>query len=152
VLGLFMSYSVGYYFAGRAVVMLKIGHPESIWKGVIPFFMGMAGPFTYVLPLAFYLIFLSEALFDTSPGKLVFRIRICTIRGESLSGRERWLRHVIKTAPLWLMLLALLMGRWELAIISIITLIILLLGILMVFNSKKQSLHDRLAGTKVVKL
>ena len=149
-LGLLMSHSFGYYFAQRAEVMLRIGAPDSLWRGPIPMLLGVVGPFTYILPLALYLIFLTEPLFNNSLGKQLFKLKITDHLGNSPQSKQKWIRHFIKTSPLWIMILALVLGSWQIALISVMSAFVVLLGSGVFIGSKKLTLHDFLAKTTVL--
>jgi len=136
--GFFLCYlihwHIGRYFALRAVVTLHIGEPGTIWKGTIPWIMGMFGEYVYTLPFALFLVFLPEAIWGRSIGKLVLRIKIA---GEP---KKLWLRYFIKTIGLWGMTLALVLGIWQLLIFF------LGLGIIVIFFN----LQDRLTRTTII--
>jgi len=108
ILGFLLCYAlhwfVGYYFATRAVVTLHIGDPNSIWKGPIPWLMGIFGTYVYTLPFAFFLVFLFRAIWS----KLTSR--------------------VILAAGFGGMTLAFVLGSWQLLVFSLGIGIIVLLG------------------------
>ena len=139
-----LHWFIGYYFASRAVVALHIGEPASLWKGPIPLLLGIIGPFFYVLPFAFLLIFLPEAIWGWSIGKKIFELKI------EASKESLWTRYLIKTSGLLGITLALIIGSWELTVISTGIGIIILLGFFLSLGREKTALHDRLAGTVVV--
>jgi hypothetical protein len=118
---------VGVFFARRAVVMLRIGEPGTLWKGPIPMMMGIAGTFVYALPLAFLLVALVEPITGASPGKMMFRVRPSS--GESAaSSRERWRHAIIAATPWWGLTAALLFGSWQLAVIVVIASLLLMVA------------------------
>ena len=126
-----------------------IGSPDSLWKGPIPFLLGVIGPFSYVLPLAIWLVLLSEPLFGTSPGKFLFRLKICKTDGKQAKLKEKWIRHASKTSPLWILILALLVGSWQVAVISVFALVVILPGFFLLLGPQKMAIHDSLSKTGV---
>lgn len=110
----FSNTPIGYFFATRAVVMLRIGSPGTIWKGPIPMLMGIAGTFVYSLPLALLLVVLCRPLLVAPAARA-----------------DAWRRAPVSALP-WLGLtLALLAGSWLMAIMfSIAALAVLARGLL----------------------
>jgi hypothetical protein len=128
VLALLLCYAlhwyVGFYFSGRAFVTLRVGQPGTLWRGAIPWFLSLIGPYFYTLPLSFFLIFLPEALWGRSIGKL--------FTGLKISGRKKdlWLRYLLKTTLFWGTTLALMLGSWQLLVFFLVVgILILLLGL-----------------------
>jgi len=112
-LGLFLSQSrVGIYFAERAVVMLHIGSPGTVWKGPIPMIMGYLGTFVYTLPFALLLVFVIEPAIGTSPGKKLMRV--------TPPAHISWRVAMRRTMPLWGLVVALLVGSWQLALLFLV--------------------------------
>lgn len=148
-LGLVMSHSIGYFFATRAEVMLLIGHPQSIWKGPVPLILGVIGPLTYVLPLAVLVVMLAEPLFDTSPGKLILKLKIAGLNGDRPSVRNLWLRHLVKTSPLWLMNLGLITGMWHIAVMAVLVFAVLVAGFFLSLGLERLAWHDKISRTSV---
>ena len=139
VFALFLCYLlhwfVGFYFAKRAFITLRAGQPGTIWKGVIPWFLSLIGPYFYTLPLSFFLIYLPEAVWGWSIGKLLMGLRITG------RAKDRWLRFIVKTSGFWGITLAFVLGSWQvLAFMLGIGVVVPLLG-----------LSDRIAGTAVVR-
>jgi hypothetical protein len=118
VLGIVLSNTpIGDFFARRAVVMLRIGATDTIWKGPIPMLMGIAGRFVYVLPLALLAVTLCEPVFGNSPGKAMLGLGRGA-RGDPATPRaRRWSRTLVRAAPWWGLTVALLTGSWVLALV-----------------------------------
>jgi hypothetical protein len=115
---------VGTFFATRAVVMLHIGEPGTLWRGPIPLLMGIAGTFVYSLPCAMLMVALIEASAGRSPGQALLRIPVIPGTQPGSAG-ERWRRVLIGAAPWWGLTAALLLGSWQLALLAVIALPIL---------------------------
>ena len=113
----FSNTPVGYFFATRAVVMLRIGAPDTWWKGPIPMLMGIAGTFVYALPFAFLVVALSEPVFGNSPGRALLGLANSRGGEGDVFRRQRWRRALIRTAPWWGLTVALLAGSWVLALV-----------------------------------
>ena len=128
------------------------GYEESLWKGPIPFLMGIVGPFSYVLPAAALLLLLSEPLFGQSPGKLIVKIAIKDEVSTVPSLAKRWIRHLLKTLSLWLVNLALIVGVWQIALIAVFFAIYTFVNFLLSLGFKHQTFYDRIAKTHIVKL
>lgn len=107
----FLQLFLGYYFASRAVVTLRIGQPGTIWNGPIPWVMGMFGNYVYTIPFALFLIFLPEAIWGWTIGKKMLGLRV---KGTL---KQRALRFLIKTSGFWGMTLALVIGSWQLLVL-----------------------------------
>lgn len=140
---------VGYFFAGRAAVMLRIDSPESVWKGPIPMIMGIMGPFVYTLPFTILLIFLIEAAGGASPGKKILGIKVISSGGGRPFPKQLWYRTMIKTCLLWGLLISLLLGDWRLALCSVILGAAVVLSMLLSLSGLTRPLHDILSGTRV---
>jgi hypothetical protein len=127
VLGVVLSNTpVGFFFASRAVVMLRIGAPDTIWRGPIPMLMGIAGTFVYSLPFAFLVVAMCEPLLGFSPG----RAMLGRTNAAAAPRRERWRRAIIVATPWWGLTMALLTGSWVLALVFSIVAIAFLGGAL----------------------
>ncbi len=114
-LGLLLSQTrVGVFFAERAVVMLRIGNPDTIWKGPIPMIMGYLGTLVYVLPLAFLLVALVRPVTGRSPGTALLRV------APNDAKRPLWYETAIRTMTLWGLIASLLAGSWQLALLFLI--------------------------------
>jgi hypothetical protein len=105
---------IGTFFARRAVVMLRIGTPETIWKGPIPMLLGIAGTFVYALPFACLLVALVEPVAGASPGGALFGVRSNADRD------ERWRRAIVAAIPWWGLTVALVIGSWQIAVVALI--------------------------------
>lgn len=117
-LGIVLSNTaVGDFFARRAVVMLRIGAPDTIWKGPIPMLMGIAGRFVYVLPLAFLAVALCRPVFGNSPGKAILSLPNEPDADRADAPARPWIRTIARAAPWWGLTVALLTGSWVLALV-----------------------------------
>jgi hypothetical protein len=142
ILAYFLRFWVGYFFAARAVITLQIGSPNTYWQGLIPWIIGFFSTYFYSLPLAFFLVFLPEAIWGKSAGKMFLWLTIKDHNGLTPAPQNLWLRFILKTTIFWGTTLALLLGNWPIIILSIISgVLILIFG-----------LPDHFAGTKVVEI
>ncbi len=141
--------TLGWYFAGRSVVMLSIGSPDTFWRGPIPMVLGLFGTVVYGLPFAVLLVLLPEALFGAGPGKWILALRVTTADGAPASAQSRWLRWIAKCSGLWLMVLALVVGSSVLAGVAVAAGVVTLAGFFLAIGRRREALHDRLAGTAV---
>jgi hypothetical protein len=152
-LGFLLSFSrIGYFFASRAVVMLKIGSPETIWKGPIPMIMGILGPFVYVLPLSILLVLMIEPLTGASLGKRILRLKIISANDEVVPKRKLWYRSAIKASCFWGLVAALLFGNWVLALCSIVIGCMVSCSMVLSLFSSLAPLHEVRSQTSVVKI
>jgi hypothetical protein len=143
VLAALLASTTGMYFAERAAVTLRVGQPGSPWKGVVPMLLGAMSPLAYGSAFALLLVWSMEALFATSPGKLLWRAEIVPRRG----GRGRlWARFAIKASGAWLLCLAFVAGMWPLAALAVLAGAAVLLGACAVPFGRRAP-HDVLAGT-----
>lgn len=100
-----LTSSTGHWLSLRAVDALATDDPAGGWKGPLPMVIGMVGSLVYGMPLAVILVTLGELLFAQSVGKALFGLRVV---GARPSGRA--LRLILRDAPWWLALGALLVG------------------------------------------
>lgn len=146
-LALLLAGSSGHFFAGRAVVALRIGAEGTLWRGPLPMILGYLGPLSYGLPFALLLVHLAEPLFGLTPGKLFAGLAIAGSDGAPAGTSRLWLRTAVKCGGLCLLVLALLAGSWQLAALGVLVTLVFLLGALPALLPSGRSLHDRLAGT-----
>jgi uncharacterized RDD family membrane protein YckC len=140
---------VGYFFASRAVVMLRIGSPDTLWKGPIPMILGILGPFVYVLPLSILLVLLTEPLTGTSPGKLWLGLKVVPNDHAQVFSKRLWLRFVVKASPFWGMVVALLSGSWVLALFSVVLGVALLANMVLSLFCSIGTAHEVWSQTSV---
>lgn len=134
---------VGVYFSARAVVLLRIGEPDTWFQGPVALIIGLLGQFVFVLPCALVLVLLPEAVWGWASGKRVFGLRIGpTAAAGRLAGR-----YLIKSAPLWLSVLALATGLWVLQATALVAAAGLIASWIIDGLRRRPQLHDRLAGT-----
>jgi len=149
-LALLLSGTLGRWFAGRAVVMLSIGSPDTFWRGPVPMILGVFGNVVYGLPFAMLLVLLPEALFGIGGGKGLLRLHVMGADGEPASTRSRWLRWTVKCSGLCGMVLALILGSGPVAVIAAGAALATMGGFCLAAGPRSEALHDRLTGTAVV--
>jgi RDD family len=148
VLGVVLSNTVvGFFFAGRAVVMLRIGAAGTIWKGPIPMILGILGPLVYGLPFAILLVLLTEPLIGTSPGKALLGLTIVPCDGGILARRQLWRRAIIKATPFWGLTAALLAGSWMLALVFSLVGVVQLAHMALALFTSIRPAHEAWSGT-----
>jgi uncharacterized RDD family membrane protein YckC len=143
------SGTLGRWFAGRAVVTLSIGSPDTFWRGPIPMVMGIFGSFVYGLPLGLLLVLLAEALFDASPGKWLLGLSVAAADGSPAPTGNRLARWVLKCSALWGTALALAVGSCPIAVAAAVAGLVTLGGFFLAISPRAQALHDRVAGTAI---
>jgi hypothetical protein len=148
-LSVLLTRFTGKFFARRSVLMLKIGTPESIWRGTIPMIISAAGYFFFGLPFSALLVLLPETFIGASPAKLIFRVRILEVGSRHPHLKNLISRFAIKSALAWGLVLALLVGSLPLAIASIAIGAVVFIGCFLALGSAKLSLHDRITRTAV---
>jgi uncharacterized RDD family membrane protein YckC len=146
---LILRSSVGMFFARRAVVTLRIGEPDTLWKGPLPLVMGTFGEVVYLLPLTLFLVWSLDPMTGATIGKRLLGLRVCDDDGQPASQQRLWLRSALQTAGFSGWTLALLAGRWEIAVLASLAGGIVLLGSLSALGPASLALHDRLTHTSV---
>jgi len=147
-----LSRTIGWYFAERAVVTLHIGQPGTLWKGPIPMILGAFGEVVYGLPFAGLLAWSADPLTGATLGKRLFRLRVRAVDGGPARTSRRLLRFAIQTVGLWGWTLALLSGRWEMALAATVTGVAVLLGAPLALGPRSLALHDRLSRTALFRI
>ena len=71
--------TAGHFWAERAVVALRVGEPDSLWKGGLPLVLGLLGTLVYGWPFARWLVGMTEAAFGHSPGKWLAGITVRSV-------------------------------------------------------------------------
>ena len=140
---------VGPWFSGRARLMLLVGHPESVWKGLVPMILGYLGRYTYTLPLVLAVVSLPEALASAGPGKALLGLRVRGADGEPPRAGRRIARWALKSSGASLMLAALGVAWWPLAVAALAASALVIAGGLGILGSERAALHDRLTRTRV---
>jgi hypothetical protein len=147
-LALLLSNSaVGAFFAERAVVMLRIGSPETIWKGPVPMILGILGTLVYTLPFSMLLILATEPLTGTSPGKAIFKLAIVPDEAARLSRKQLYWRAATKTVLFWGLILALLLGSWLAALCFTALGLAVLVSVFLPFRP----IHEAVSHTRLVR-
>jgi hypothetical protein len=135
---------LGFYFSSRAVVLLRIGEPDSWFQGPVAMVIGLFGELLFLLPLTLALVLGPEAFGGRGLGKRLCGIRITGLRRQSLP-----VRFLIKSSPLWLSALALISGWWIVEQVALAVGLGVLLGTLVPAVLGRPSIHDRIAGTRL---
>lgn len=150
-LGLALAPSaLGHYFSARAVVLLRIGEPDTWFQGPVAMILGIFGELVFLLPLTLVLAFLPEAVRGGSLGKRICRLRVASAEGGSARRYPR-ARFLVKTSPFWLSVIALVTGSWPLELLALGLGLVLLLAWLATSLVGAPPLHDRLAATMVIR-
>lgn len=148
-MSLLLASTLGAYFARRAVVTLRIGTPDTLWTGPLPMVLGVVGEVVYLLPFALFVVWILDPLTGATLGKRLLGLRVRDAGGRPASKRTLWFRNAIQTAGLWGWALALVAGRWEIALVASLAGLVVLAGSLTTFGPASLALHDRLSGTSV---
>ena len=135
--------STGRWFAARAVDALRIGLPDSAWTGGMPMLLGALGTIVYGLPLAAFMILLSEPLTGSTPGQRAAGVHTT---GSVRSSRERFL---LKSSGAWLLVLGLASGSWTVLRLTALPAAIVLIGMIPALFGAP-ALHDILSKTRMV--
>ncbi len=109
------------------------------------------GEVTYLLPFTLLVFWILDPVAGATPGKWLFRLRVRAAGGSSASPGRLWLRGAIRTVGLWGWTLALLAGRWELAVLATAAEALVLAGFFSVLGPRRLAFHDRVCGTIVVR-
>ena len=144
-----LASSVGWFFAERAVVTFQVYSPDTIWNGPVPLMLGAISTVSYGFAFALVLALACEGIWGVSVGKILVRRRTVTLLGQSVSKKQSWCRYALKTAPWSLFCLALLSGRWELAIVSAAFGVWAAVDLGIALILRRRLWHDRVAGTRV---
>ena len=147
-----LASTLGIFFARRAVVTLRIGQPGTLWTGPIPLLLGTIGEVVYLLPFTLWLVWMVDPLTGASVGKRVCGLRVGEVDGRPATWQRRWARHAVQTAGLWGWTLALLAGRWEIAVLASVAGVVMWFGALGALCRSRAALHDRLSGSRVWRL
>ena len=148
-LSLVLASSIGLFFARRAVVTLRIGEPDTLWKGPLPLMLGIIGEVVYLLPFTLLLVWILDPLTGATLGKRLLGLRVRDAEGQPISWQRRWYRTSVQTFGLWGWTLALLAGRWEIAALASLGGGVVLAGSVVALGPKSLALHDRLSRTSV---
>jgi uncharacterized RDD family membrane protein YckC len=144
-----MRSGIGIFFARRAIATLRIGAPDTSWKGPLPLMIGTFGEVVYLLPFVLLLVWILDPLTGATIGKRLLGLRVRDADGQPASRQRLWVRSALQTAGLWGWTLALLAGRWEIAVLASLAGGIVLLGSLVALGPASLALHDRLSRTSV---
>jgi len=148
-LTLFLGQLVGRFFSSRAAVMLRIGQPDTFWKGPLPMLIGMAGAFWFTIPFAALVLGAAEAVYGAGLGKALLSLRIRSADGSRAGGGRLFLRALLKYLPALAVALGILLQLPELALASLAAAAVTLLGFTLCLSPPRGALHDLIARTRV---
>lgn len=111
--------------------------------------LGVFGSFVYGLPFALLVILFVEPIFGASPGKWMMHLCIRDGSGNIPQVRQIWTRWLLKSGGILGIVLALLLGVWQLLVVSLAVTVGVGLGYFLVLGPRRQALHDRCAHTAV---
>ena len=146
---LVLASSIGTFFAHRAVVTLRIGDPNTLWKGPLPLMLGAVGEVVYLLPFALFVAWVLDPLTGATVGKRLLGLRVRNADCQPASRKRRWFRSALQTVGLWGWTLALVTGRWEIAVLASLAGSVVFVGSLVALGPTSFALHDRLSRTSV---
>lgn len=144
-----LASTLGMFFARRAVVTLRIGDADTLWKGPLPLMLGVFGEVVYLIPFTFLLAWILDPLTGATVGKRLLRLRVRQDDDQPASRQRLWRRSAVQTVGLWGWTLALLTGRWEPAAFASLAGTVVLVGCVAALGPASRTLHDRLSGTTV---
>lgn len=142
---------LGSFFASRAVVTLRIGQPGTLWKGPIPMVLGAVGEVTYLLPFVAAVVWSLDVWGGATVGKRLFGLRVATGSGGRAGVATRLRRFAVQAVGAWGWTLSLLAGSWILAVVATLGGGVAMAASLLALGPSKRALHDRIAGTVVVR-
>lgn len=146
---LVLAPSVGVFFARRAVVTLRIGDPDTLWQGPLPLMLGIVGEVVYLLPFTLLLAWLLDPLTGATVGKRLLGLRVRDADGQPATRQTLWRRSAFQTVALWGWTLALVTGRWEIAVLASLAGGVMVMGTLAALGPASLALHDRVGRTSV---
>jgi uncharacterized RDD family membrane protein YckC len=114
--------------------------------------IGAFGEYVYLLPFTWWLAWLLEPVTGATFGKRLLGLRVRTLDSTFPARRRLLARTLVQTAGLSGLTAALLLERWAIAIIATAAGLTVLMGCAMAFGRSRQTLHDRIAGTIVIRL
>jgi len=149
VLAALLASTTGQFFARRAVVAFHIGEPDSSWTGVVPMVLGVVSPLSYGFAFGWLVVLLADAVAGATPGKLFTGLAVVPVGGALSPRRARWIRTVVKTAPLWTFSLALVVGSGNGVRFSMGLSVATAVGLVVSVGRGRPAVHDGIAGTRV---
>lgn len=148
---LLLASSLGFFFAERAVVTLRIGQPGTWWKGPVPMMLGVVSTVSYLLPFVAAVVWSLDVWGGATLGKRLFGLRVRSADGRPMDVSRRLRRYAARTVFAWGWTLALLAGAWTLAVVATAGGVVAMAGCLMALGPESRALHDRVASTIVVR-
>ncbi len=94
---------------------------------------------------------ISEVLLATTPGKLLFGLRITNSDGTRADYKTLWKRFIVKQSDIFFTLLGMLIAISIFGVLSSLAALTVIIGCFFVLNEKKQAFHDMYADTAVFK-
>lgn len=147
VLGMLLASTAGDWAAARTAIVLRVGQPETFWRGPLPMVLGAIGNLVYGLPLNLLLVLLPEAFAGRSLGKLVARLQVTPVAPDGTNTALRR-RLLTKCAPCLLALASMITLQLWLACMAVAVAILLGAGAIPLLWGRVP-LHDRLARTRL---
>ena len=118
------------FFSGRFVALMIDGIIFSIIYAILKLFFGKEmGSFIHIVLTWLYNALLLSSNWQATVGKRLMNIKITDMQGQRISFSRAILRYFAS----WLSLIILFIGY-----------------LMMLFNSQKQTLHDKIAGTLAI--
>jgi len=113
--------------------------------------LGAVGELTYLLPFVAAVVWSLDVWGGATVGKRFLGLRVVVGDGGSVELATRLHRYAAQTVGAWGWTLALLAGSWILAGLATAGGAFALAGGLLALGPSKRALHDRIAGTRVVR-
>lgn len=160
--------TAGHFWAERAVVALRVGEPDSLWRGGLPLVLGLLGTLVYGWPFARWLVGMTEAAFGHSPGKWLAGITVRSVGMSTAAPEESetvdhaiattspprpdqlLVRALVRNAAAGLFCLGLLVGHWLGLALSLALAVAQLVDGFRATEDRPGA-PDRLAGTRLVR-
>ncbi len=133
--------TVGAWCAGRAVVALRVGEPDTWWRGPIPMLLGAVGNVVLVL--------MAAPLTGTTPGKALAGLEIIAGDGRPPGGTRLWRRFLVQAAGPLLLVAGLVTVRAGLLVAGTAVAALTVAGSVAALLPAGRTLHDLAGGTRI---